>query len=828
MDFDLLNKPHPHPLFFFEQGMNHEVVFCTRCRRQLRPPAFSCSDSHCNFHIHQSCIDLPPQIHNRFHPQHPLSRTTNNYLCTPCWQMPSGDVYACSRCGFQIDVKCAIADTKASGLRWMTGNQFRHFSHPHTLTLQREQNRETDEIDCLVCGLLIKSGSSYYFCYFCDSYFHQQCAELPREMLNSDFHEHPLFLLPSSSPQTICNSCKNDCGEFVYNCSLCEFNLHIACLQSFKHKHSFTQYRNRTQFVCRACGEKGNGFSWYCIICHLSVHKKCAKMPLTLRIFGHRLHDLSLTYFRDAVDFVGNKIDCKICGEKIRTKYAAYGCYKYNCNYFVHLDCARTQSIDFNSTVDVLDSTNDENVKIEISGSEIQHFIHHHSLNLYSPEEELGQDRVCDGCMKRLSDPSYGCEECDFFVHKECLELPRKKRNFLHQHSLHLISIPNFVFQCQACLKYFNGFAYHCKTCLSTFDTRCTSIKIPFKHPAHQHPLSLDRTNEDHKCEGCGEGVKHKVAFRCVDCNFHLDAGCATLPLGVRYRFDPHPLDLTFLENEEEEEYCCEICEEEREPGPWFYGCQKCNFAAHLDCAVGMFPYVKLKKHEAHKHTMKLGVKGKEEDCVACDESCAEDLAYECISNCKFKVHATGPCYHSQVVLGSLAFTNRCFYSRGVGLPQHTIQNERILITIGPYGGGGGNAWKEKIFTSIKGFAIDHAAWIYSFQFHYEKKGELIWSVKHGGDGGSKSEVVFDHPDEYLVSIHGYYSSLRNWGFAGSVVRSLTLETNKKSYGPFGEEVGSKFSIPMGKNFCGLHGRAGSFLDSIGGYAISTQHPHPL
>lgn len=89
-------------------------------------------------------------------------------------------------------------------------------------------------------------------------------------------------------------------------------------------------------------------------------------------------------------------------------------------------------------------------------------------------------------------------------------------------------------------------------------------------------------------------------------------------------------------------------------------------------------------------------------------------------------------------------------------------------------------------------------------------------------------QVVFDHPDEYLVSIHGYYSSLRNWGFAGSVVRSLTLETNKKSYGPFGEEVGSKFSIPMGKNFCGLHGRAGSFLDSIGGYAISTQHPHPL
>lgn len=647
-------------------------------------------------------------------------------------------------------------------------------------------------------------------------------------MLNPDFHKHPLFLLPFSSPQTICNSCKNDCGEFVYNCSLCGFNLHIACLQSFNHIHTFAKYRNRTQFVCRACGEKGDGFSWYCTICHLSVHKECAEFPLTLRIFQHRLHDLSLTYFRDGVDFVGNKIDCKICGDKISTKYAAYGCYKYECNYFVHLGCARTQRIYFNSTMDALDSTDDEDVKIEISGSEIQHFIHHHSLNLFSPEEELGQDRVCDGCMKRLSGPSYGCEECDFFVHKECLELPRKKRNFLHQHRLNLISIPNFVFQCKACLNYFNGFAYHCKKCLSIFDTRCASIKIPFKHPSHQHPLSHDRTNEDHKCEGCGEGVKHKVAFRCVDCNFYLDAGCATLPLGVRYRFDPHPLDLKFIEDEEDEEYCCDICEEERESGPWFYGCQKCSFAAHLDCVVGMFPYIKLKKHEAHKHTMKLGVKGKEEDCVACGESCAEDLAYECISNCKFKVHAIGLCYHRQLVQGSLAFTNRCFYSRGVGLHQHTIQNELILIKFGPYGGKGGDAWEEKAFTRIRAFLIWHKEWIYSFQIHYEKNGELIWSMKHGGDGGYRSEVVFDHPDEYLVSLHGYYSYIGNWGIAATVVRSLTLETNKRSYGPFGEEDGTKFSFPTGTKFSGLHGRSGHYLDAIGPHTVSTQQPHPL
>lgn len=87
---------------------------------------------------------------------------------------------------------------------------------------------------------------------------------------------------------------------------------------------------------------------------------------------------------------------------------------------------------------------------------------------------------------------------------------------------------------------------------------------------------------------------------------------------------------------------------------------------------------------------------------------------------------------------------------------------------------------------------------------------------------------MFDHPDEYLVSVHGYYSSLRDWSIAATVIRSLTLETNKRSYGPFGDEDGTKFSFPVGKNFSGLHGRSGSFLDAIGGYSIWTQQPHPL
>ncbi|XP_022155637.1 uncharacterized protein LOC111022694 [Momordica charantia] len=645
-------------------------------------------------------------------------------------------------------------------------------------------------------------------------------------MQDSYYHEHPLILLPTIGFNgTICNSCKNDCREFVYRCPPCNFNLHVACLKSFNHEHSFTKFWSPAEFVCRACGEKGDEFSWFCVTCHLPVHKKCAELPLTLRIYGHRRHDLRLTYFRHGAEFVPNKIDCKFCCEEIKTQYAGYGCYE--CNYFVHLNCASSQSM----PIDAIDSSDDDDDDqiTEISGTEIQHFIHPHGLKFFPPKE-VGQDRVCNGCMKGLlsTPPSntYGCKQCDFIVHKQCLELPLKKRNFLHKHKLTLISIPDFVFQCEACRQHFHGFAYHCRACFSTFDTRCASIKIPFEHPGHEHPLSLNRTNEDHNCEGCGEGVKKKLAFRCVHCDFHLDARCATLPATVRHRADAHPLELGFVE-EEGEEYYCDVCELEREPQVWFYGCRECSFSAHLECVVGEFPHVKSKMHEAHRHPLNLAMKwkGVEQggDCAACGESCSDDLAFEC-GVCKFNVHAVGHCYHRGTVQGKLASTNRCFYYRGIGLHQHPIQNGWTRGKLGPYGGRGGSPWEEKVFASIRGFAVYHEGWVDAFQIlHESNNGGLIWSRNHGGNGGSRSEVVFDYPDEYLVSIRGHYSDLRKWGSELVVIRSLTLETNRRSCGPYGEEDGTKFSFPAGTKFIGLHGRSGQFLDAIGPYTISKQ-----
>lgn len=77
--------------------------------------------------------------------------------------------------------------------------------------------------------------------------------------------------------------------------------------------------------------------------------------------------------------------------------------------------------------------------------------------------------------------------------------------------------------------------------------------------------------------------------------------------------------------------------------------------------------------------------------------------------------------------------------------------------------------------------------------------------------------MVLEYPEEYLISIHGYVG---NFG-ADYVVRSLNLESNKRIYGPFGEEDGTKFWFPTtGAKIVGLHGRSHWYLDSIGIKAI--------
>ncbi|XP_027091225.1 uncharacterized protein [Coffea arabica] len=137
-------------------------------------------------------------------------------------------------------------------------------------------------------------------------------------------------------------------------------------------------------------------------------------------------------------------------------------------------------------------------------------------------------------------------------------------------------------------------------------------------------------------------------------------------------------------------------------------------------------------------------------------------------------------------------------------------------ISVGPWGGQDGYHWDDGVYSTVRQLVIAHGAGIDCIQIEYDRNGTSMWSEKHGGNGGAKIDKVrLDYPNEFLTSIHGFYGSLQEWG--PIFIRSLTFESNKRSYGPYGIEQGTYFTFPMTQGkIVGFHGNCGWFLDAIG------------
>nr|XP_009413935.2 PREDICTED: protein GOS9-like [Musa acuminata subsp. malaccensis] len=134
-------------------------------------------------------------------------------------------------------------------------------------------------------------------------------------------------------------------------------------------------------------------------------------------------------------------------------------------------------------------------------------------------------------------------------------------------------------------------------------------------------------------------------------------------------------------------------------------------------------------------------------------------------------------------------------------------------IKVGAWGGDGGSAWDMAAayrITNIKfraGDAIDGIVITFTRYGQTETK-------SFGGTGGKLYEIPLQE-DEYLVGVEGSVDTM--WGI--TLVRNLTLRTNKKSYGPFGTSGGKPFSVPVASGkIIGFFGRAGAMIDAIGVY----------
>ncbi|KAK8477394.1 hypothetical protein V6N12_012412, partial [Hibiscus sabdariffa] len=217
--------------------------------------------------------------------------------------------------------------------------------------------------------------------------------------------------------------------------------------------------------------------------------------------------------------------NCLGCGKPVE---GCYCCSTSDCDYLAHVHCATDETI-WGGTI-VLEDT-DERSKEELSeslnlitdiveqrsvgelmvASEIKHAYHDHNLTL-TFSGEIDGDSQCDGCMRPISTPSYSCDQCKFFLHKDCAELPRTMRHPFHKHLLTLTN-SDFYLKCTGCRREYHGFSYRCckNDCSQivhpevNFDLQCMLFSDTLKHPSHEHSLFLVH-KFDGVCSGCLTG----------------------------------------------------------------------------------------------------------------------------------------------------------------------------------------------------------------------------------------------------------------------------------------------------------------------------------
>ncbi|KAE8654395.1 Pentatricopeptide repeat superfamily protein [Hibiscus syriacus] len=671
-DMEIHHFSHHHPLVFMQdQGFASEAASCFGCGRSLEGSSYGCTE--CRHFLHKECAELAlaPEIDHHFHSQHHSTLLPGfpyrGGFCDFCYSGSAGFVYHCASCRFDLHVNCALLQSSIAA-------NVPSYLHQHPLFFLENHNKEIKR-DCSGCTKPL-SGPIYH-CGDCSSKFfnlHKECAELPLEIKHSYDPKHPLTLLPippTHHHDCSCYLCKIQWEGFVYSCSICKLELTLddvitpPKITTASHKHPWKLLLRQMSFICDFCGIAGDHNPYLCTKCNLVVHKKCISMPRSIMITRHH-HIISHSYSLPQNE-VGYWI-CRICYEDVDTRYGSYYCSASDCNYIAHVYCAPNKAI-WDGTIFLED--NDESCNVtqhtssnliievveqtcigeQMVATGIKHEYHDHNLRL-TFSGDIEDDSQCDGCMRPIATHFYSCHQCKFFLHKDCAELPRVKRHPFHKHVLTLtnssLSPVDGYSICYGCSRPYNGFSYRCYNeegkSHFNWDIRCISLSDTLEHPCHEHSLFLAH-NFPTKCSGCHSEISRDcIAYRCMKrCDFTLDIRCVALPLTTWYKYDRHPLTLTYSDDSSPSQHYCDLCENERNPDDWFYYCADCDNSLHSICTLGHPQFMKLGsevKSARHPHPLTV-VKNiwNCPPCKVCGNLC-NGTTLECKeSECNFTIH---------------------------------------------------------------------------------------------------------------------------------------------------------------------------------------------
>ncbi|MQL87879.1 hypothetical protein Taro_020433 [Colocasia esculenta] len=164
-----------------------------------------------------------------------------------------------------------------------------HFSHAHPLQLLAVQHH--GQAVCSACNVPCPVGTAYG-CAPCHYFLDKTCAHTPQAIRHPGHPDHTLALraVPIFAVDSSCDACAGRVTSFYFQCTECEFVLHISCanaplqLRHHSHQHPLalafsSPYGESTSFSCDVCGQAGSEHGWvyHCDPCGFDAHIGCAK-----------------------------------------------------------------------------------------------------------------------------------------------------------------------------------------------------------------------------------------------------------------------------------------------------------------------------------------------------------------------------------------------------------------------------------------------------------------------------------------------------------------------------------------------------------------------
>lgn len=305
-------------------------------------------------------------------------------------------------------------------------------------------------------------------CETCEFQAHDYCAELGQPSRHRLHPGHDLTLLPSYPAGGIvnCNKCKEKILGFNLLCRTCNL---VTCMRCVVRFNQFTGVLRRGQKVigatderctkhighcllevkismsymikCIICDERLCGKVLSCMECGDIYHRRCTELRKQ-RWLDHPLHSHSLIMEQRSGS------NCTACKLNIKKN----GLFCDPCEVGFHIKCCEG---------------------VDASGKRSD-FHNHIFYNFWIDDDGGVIIPVCIVCGRSCGASFYGCIDCSFCAHVECLGFPKYVKNQQHQHTvLEAASSFRKAGNCALCGSKCSDKWYSCKPCGKVFHKKC-------------------------------------------------------------------------------------------------------------------------------------------------------------------------------------------------------------------------------------------------------------------------------------------------------------------------------------------------------------------